>query len=96
MRAQLAHLLELSELPNVTLRIVPNNAGANEGLDGPFRVLKVAEGEVAYLVAPNGGRLEMDASEVTALRTRFDRIGAQALPVELSRALIKDAMEKMR
>lgn len=95
MRAQIAHLIQLSRLPNVILRIVSNNAGANEGLDGPFKVLKVKEGEIGYLVAPNGGRLELDAEEVADLRNRFDRIGAMALPVELSRALLKDAMERM-
>lgn len=77
------------------LRIVPNNAGANEGLDGPFKVLKVKEGEIGFLEAPNGGRLELDSEEVVGLRNRFDRIGATALPVELSRALLMDAMEKI-
>ncbi|WP_433466125.1 helix-turn-helix domain-containing protein [Spirillospora sp. CA-128828] len=95
MREQIAHLVRLSQLPNVILRIVPNNAGANEGLDGPFKVLKVKEGEIGYLVAPNGGRLELDAEEVAGLRNRFDRIGAMALPVELSRALLEDTMEHM-
>lgn len=95
MRQQIAHLIRLSQLPNVILRIVPNSAGANEGLDGPFKVLKVKEGEIGFLEAPNGGRLELDAEEVADLRNRFDRIGAMALPVELSRALLKDAMEHM-
>ncbi|RKS79821.1 hypothetical protein BZB76_1300 [Actinomadura pelletieri DSM 43383] len=93
MREQIAHLIRLSHLPNVILRIVPNSAGANEGLDGPFKVLRVKEGEIGYLVAPNGGRLELDTEEVAGLRKRFDRIGAIALPVEMSRALLKDAME---
>ncbi|TMQ92807.1 helix-turn-helix domain-containing protein [Actinomadura soli] len=95
MREQIAHLIELSQLPHVILRIVPNSAGANEGLDGPFKVLKVKEGEIGFLEAPNGGRLELDAEEVAGLRKRFDRIGAIALPVEMSRALLKDAMEHM-
>ncbi|TYB48985.1 DUF5753 domain-containing protein [Actinomadura chibensis] len=96
MREQIAHLIRISKLPNVILRVVPNSAGANEGLDGPFKVLKVKEGEIGYLVAPNGGRLELDSEEVAGLRNRFDRIGAMALPVELSRALLEDAMEQMR
>jgi hypothetical protein len=96
MRGQLAHLLELSELPNVILRVVPNSAGANEGLDGPFKIIKVKDGEVGFLEAPNGGRLEMDASAVAGLRSRFDRIGAVALPVQPSRVLIKEAMEGLR
>lgn len=96
MRKQLVQLLELSELPHVVLRIVPNSAGANEGLDGPFKVLKVKEGEIGFLEAPNGGRLEMDVSEVAGLRSRFDRIGALALPVDSSRTLIKEVMESIR
>ncbi|WP_168221135.1 DUF5753 domain-containing protein [Actinomadura sp. WMMA1423] len=95
LREQVAHLIRLSELPNVILRIVPNAAGANEGLDGPFKVLKVKEGEIAFLEAPNGGRLELDAEEVVGLRNRFDRIGAAALPVEMSRALLKDTVENI-
>jgi hypothetical protein len=95
MREQIAHLIRLSQLPNVLLRVVPNCAGANEGLDGPFKVLKVNEGEIGFLEAPNGGRLELDAEEVAGLRRRFDRIGATALPVELSRALLKETMESL-
>jgi transcriptional regulator with XRE-family HTH domain len=62
MRARLGRLLELSELPNVILRVVPNTAGANLGLDGPFKIVTVKEGAVAYLDALNGGRLAPDTS----------------------------------
>lgn len=95
MRAQLSRMLELSELPNIILRIVPNSAGANEGLDGPFKVITVKEGDVGFIEAPIGGRLELDASQVEALRYRFDRIGSMALPVDSSRVLIQQAMETM-
>jgi hypothetical protein len=37
----------------------------------------------------------LDAEEVAGLRRRFDRIGATALPVELSRALLKETMESL-
>jgi hypothetical protein len=96
MRAQLARLLEFSELPHVTLRVVPKSAGAYEGLDGPFKVITVEEGELAFVDAPNGGRLVMDAAEVRGLRLRFDRIGAVAQPVDSSRSLIKQVMETMK
>lgn len=95
MRAQLAHLLECSELPNVILRIVPNRAGANEGLDGPFKVITVKEGDIGFIEAPIGGRLELDAAKVAELRSRFDRIGAMALPVDSSQALIQRVMESL-
>jgi hypothetical protein len=96
MRSQLARLLELSELPHVTLRVVPRSAGAYEGLDGPFKVITVEEGEIAFVEAPNGGRLVMDAAEVRGLRLRFDRIGAIALPIDSSRSLVKQIMESMK
>lgn len=93
MREQLAHLLAMSKLPNVTLRIVPKSAGAHEGLDGPFKVVTVRTGEVGFIEAPNGGRLVMDPAEVRGLRIRFDRIGAVALPIDSSQRLIEQLME---
>ncbi|GAB3653905.1 helix-turn-helix transcriptional regulator [Actinocorallia lasiicapitis] len=96
MRAQLAHLLELSRLPNVILRIVSNKAGANEGLDGPFKVITTRADEIGFIEAPVGGRLELDATMVAAMRSRFDRIGAVALPIDSSRQLIQRLMENMR
>ncbi|WP_185792392.1 helix-turn-helix domain-containing protein [Actinoallomurus bryophytorum] len=96
MRDQLARLLELSELPNVTLRVVPNTAGANFGLDGPFKIVTLKEGMVAYVEALNGGRLVPEASEVAGLETRFERIGAVAEPLDSSRRLIQELMETFR
>lgn len=93
MREQLAHLLTMSQTPNVILRVVPRSAGAHEGLDGPFKIITVREGEVGFVEAPNGGRLVMEASEVRGLKLRFDRIGAVALPVDSSRRLIEQLME---
>ncbi|RKS78826.1 hypothetical protein BZB76_0260 [Actinomadura pelletieri DSM 43383] len=96
MSNQLAHLVKLSELPNVILRVVPKVAGAHEGLDGPFKIITVRRGEVGFVEAPNGGRLVMEASEVRGLKLRFDRIGAVALPLDSSRRLIEQLMETFR
>lgn len=93
MREQLAHLIELSKRPNVVLRIVPKSAGAHEGLDGPFKIITVKQGEVGFVEAPNGGRLVLETAEVRGLKLRFDRIGAVALPVDSSRRLIEQLME---
>ncbi|MFC6935118.1 Scr1 family TA system antitoxin-like transcriptional regulator [Actinomadura yumaensis] len=95
MRAQLAHLLAMSERSNIAVRIVPREAGAHEGLDGPFKVFTVKEGDVAFVEAPNGGRLVPEVSEAREFRTRFDRIGHVALPVHSSRRLIRSLMEGM-
>ncbi|GIH73383.1 transcriptional regulator [Sphaerimonospora thailandensis] len=52
MRAQLEHLLELVELPNVTLQVVPFLAGGLTAAGGPFSILRFAEAslpDVVYL-----------------------------------------------
>jgi hypothetical protein len=93
MRDQLGRLLEASELPNVTLRVVANSTGANLGLDGPFQTVTVKEGVVGYVEALNGGRLVPETSEVGELDMRFNRIGAVAEPVDSSHRLIRELME---
>lgn len=97
MRAQLAHLLEMSELPQVVLRILPRTAGYHVGLDGGFKIMLVSpEGEVAYTEAAEGGRLVLDGSGVQRFALRFDQIGADALGRAGSRELITQVMESMR
>jgi transcriptional regulator with XRE-family HTH domain len=95
MRAQLAHLLEMAERPNIVVRVVPREAGAHEGLDGPFKVFTVREGDIGFVEAPTGGRLVPVAEEARELRARFDRIGHVALPIQSSRQLIESLMEAM-
>lgn len=96
MRAQLAHLLDLGELANVSVRVVPRAAGAHVGLDGAFKVMTVEEGDVAYTEAHGGGRLVLSAQEVRSFSVRYDRIGVKALHEEASRDLIREIMEDMK
>jgi len=49
---------------------------------------------VAFVEAPNAGRLVSDSEEVRDSVTRFDRIGMLALPIDASRELIKRTMEQ--
>ncbi|GAA2106677.1 DUF5753 domain-containing protein [Actinomadura alba] len=96
MRAQLKRLLEASESPNIVIRVVPKAAGAHPGLDGAFMVLSVDTGDVGYVEAPGGGRLVPSAPEMRSFLLRYERIGQEALPVNLSRDLIRRAVEAMR
>jgi hypothetical protein len=93
MKAQLQHLLELSELPHVSIRIIRKSAGAHLGLDGPFRVISLESREIAYADAQRGGRLIEATGEVRELRVDYERIGMKALAEDASRALIKRLME---
>jgi transcriptional regulator with XRE-family HTH domain len=50
MRAQLKHLIELAERPNVTIQILPFTAGGHAAAGGPFSVLHFAEKDLSDVV----------------------------------------------
>ncbi|MGH3391710.1 MAG: DUF5753 domain-containing protein, partial [Actinomadura sp.] len=50
MRAQLTHLIEITELSNVTLQIVPFEALGQAAAGGPFAILRFAESEITDIV----------------------------------------------
>lgn len=97
MRAQLAHLLEMSERPHVVIRVSPRSAGHHVGLDGGFKIMSVSpEGDIAYTEAAEGGRLVLDGSGVQQFELRFDQIGAEALSRTATRERIQHVMESMQ
>jgi transcriptional regulator with XRE-family HTH domain len=95
MRAQLAHLLEVSERTNIAIRIVPKSVGAQPGMDGAFQIMSIEIGDIAYVQAPGGGRLVSTSAEVRSYGIRYDRTSQQAMAEGPSRELIKRAMEDM-
>lgn len=95
MKAQLAHILSLSERPNVGVRVVPKAVGHHPGLDGPFMLLTLETTDVAYVEAHGGGRLVTSALQVKSFGLRYDRIGQYALPEYQSRDVITRIMEAM-
>jgi transcriptional regulator with XRE-family HTH domain len=94
MREQLAHLIELAHLPHISIRVVPRAVGAHVGRDGPFTIMTVDSSDAVYSVAPGGGRLIQDATEIRSFRTWFDLIGDVALPKDASLYLLTEAMER--
>jgi hypothetical protein len=50
MRAQLSHLLEIAELPNVTLQVMPFRSGGHAGAGGSFTVLRFGEPDLPDVV----------------------------------------------
>jgi DNA-binding XRE family transcriptional regulator len=95
MRAQLAQLLDISERPNIVLRVVPRSLGAHTGLDGSFKITTVEEGDIAYMEAVGGGRMSLDKAEIRRYRIRYDRIGSDALSRDSTRNLLAQLMETM-
>jgi len=50
MQAQLRHLIEMSQRPNVTIQVIPFKAGGHAAAGGPFSVLRFAENELPDVV----------------------------------------------
>ena len=49
-RAQLLHLIEMAQQPNITLQIVPFDAGGHAAAGGPFAILRFSEPDLPDIV----------------------------------------------
>ncbi|GLW23708.1 helix-turn-helix domain-containing protein [Microbispora triticiradicis] len=96
MREQLGRLIEVSELPNVELRILPLDA-AHPINTGAFSHLKLPEfHDVVYLEALLGGRLVEDETIVYRYEVAFDYLETKALDVDDSRRLLEKTVRHWR
>ena len=50
MRDQIQHLMNIAELPNVTLQVIPFYSGAHAAVGGPFTILRFSEPDLPDLV----------------------------------------------
>jgi len=97
MRDQLHHLIDISEIPNVTIQILPFSAGASTGMYGPFHILQFpgpGVTEVVYLENLTGGLYLEQTDEVQRYMVAFDHLRASALPTKESRQLIATAAKE--
>ncbi|QKW08741.1 helix-turn-helix transcriptional regulator [Streptomyces sp. NA04227] len=90
MKRQLEHLIEVSELRNVTVQILPFGRCDSLALNGPFVLLETAEHErFAYVESPETSALHADPDKVSNLAQAHGMIRMQALSVEESAAFIR-------
>jgi transcriptional regulator with XRE-family HTH domain len=91
MRAQLEHLLRVTELPNVTLQIVLFDTGPHAAAGGPFSILRFPEPDlpdVVYLEQLNSAVYLDQPDDVTGYQTIMDQLCVQAETSTASRAMI--------
>lgn len=95
MRDQLRRLLDVSDMPNVTLQIIPLTAHPTYGSNGAMTLLGFRRPwvPVASVDNPMGGVHTEDPEQVTFLEKDFNGIGSIALPVERSREVISEYLE---
>ena len=91
MRDQLEHLLKVSDLPNVTLQVLPFNQSGAAATGGPFILLRFADADLPDLVYLEQltSALYLDKrSDVETYLVLIDRLAAAALTPRRSQAMI--------
>jgi len=91
MRAQLEHLLQLTDLPNVTLQIVPFRAGPHAAAGGPFTILRFPEPDLpdlVYLEQLNSALYLDQPADVTDYMTIMNQLSVQAEPPAASKVML--------
>lgn len=91
MRGQLIHLLELTDLPNVTLQVVPFGAGGHAAAGGPFTILRFPApdvGDVVYLEQLYSSTYVDEPGAVLAYQTVMNQLAVQAATGDASRDLL--------
>jgi transcriptional regulator with XRE-family HTH domain len=96
MSEQLRHLIEAVQLPNVTVQILPLDAGEHTFLGGPAALLEFRETthlDVVYLEGLAGDYYEEQPGEVARYREEFDRLSARALDHRMSLKMIESLLQ---
>ncbi|MDI2132297.1 DUF5753 domain-containing protein [Yinghuangia seranimata] len=93
-KPQLQTLLDLGDLPNVTVLVVPINHGVHAGRDGSQTLLSfTGSDDLGYVEPPGGGLVISDFMRVASLRRRYDLLLTEALSSDKSAQLIHSRME---
>ncbi|WP_028934264.1 helix-turn-helix domain-containing protein [Pseudonocardia spinosispora] len=89
---QLEHLIALSDLPNVSILVLPMSARPHAGVDGSFRIMSFADlpgaPSVAYTDGMIRGSYHQGAAEVARFRMAVDSLYALARDPRTSRVTV--------
>lgn len=91
MQGQLAHLLEMTERPRVTIEVLPANVGAHVGLLGAFALADFPDGTppMAYLESPDAGEVTRRPCTVAKIELTYETLRTEALGGRASRDLMR-------
>jgi transcriptional regulator with XRE-family HTH domain len=99
MRAQLRHLIEIGELPNVTLQVLPFSTAAHVNPVSLFSILEFTSPmapDLVYLEHLTGGLFLEREEEIHRYRVEFDHLMAEAHGTAESAALIAKVADEFR
>lgn len=90
-RAQLTHLIEMNELPNISLQVAPFSYGGHPAAGGPFAILRFAEPDlpdIVYLEQLTSALYLDKRSDVEHYAAVMDRLCAQVEPPERTEEIL--------
>lgn len=100
MRRQLQHVIDVSEMPNVTVEIVPFTAGLFPGLQSQFLIYEfpdAADDDVLYLEDGRGALLSRDnQDEILSFREKFEQLRGGSLGPEASVEFLRRLVEELK
>ena len=96
MREQLTALIERSRPRNVTVQVIPLEAGAHPGLDSAFELLQLAEvSDVVHVEGLIGSFFLQSPADLTRYRRAFDQLRAIAMSPRDTRDRIAAVAERL-
>ncbi|RDG33959.1 helix-turn-helix domain-containing protein [Streptomyces corynorhini] len=97
MREQLEHLVEQSQLPHVTVQVLPFEMGAHPGITGHYAILEfpdAADSSVVYIEGVTSDLYLEKANDVQRYSVMYEHLRAQALNVDQTRVFIEDIVKE--
>ncbi|MET8830606.1 helix-turn-helix transcriptional regulator [Streptomyces sp. NPDC004610] len=94
---QLEHLLEMSQLPHVTVQVIPFSMGAHPGVSGQYAILEfpdAADSSVVYIEGVTSDLYLEKPQDVGKYSVMYEHLRAQALNVEQTRQFIADTAKE--
>ncbi|WP_436738351.1 helix-turn-helix domain-containing protein [Streptomyces sp. BBFR102] len=91
MKEQLEHLVQMSELPHVTVQVIPFTTGAHPGLNGQYAILEFpdsTDSSVVYIEGVTSDLYLEKSNDVQKYSVMYEHLRAQALNPEASREYI--------
>ena len=90
---QLEHLIAQSQLPHVTVQVLPFDMGAHPGINGQYAILEfpdAADSSVVYIEGVTSDLYLEKAHDVQRYSVMYEHLRAQALNVEQTRQFIEE------
>jgi len=90
---QLEYLLEMSQLPHVTVQLIPFQMGAHPGVSGQYAILEfpdAADSSVVYIEGVTSDLYLEKAQDVQKYAVMYEHLRAQALNVDQTREFLAE------